>query len=296
MRLLNSKTFELRNFDNSPSPKYAIFSHRWYEDELKYEDFRAQDLLDGTNSGRAYDKVRNACRIARDNHFEWIWIDSCCINKASSEETSSSINSMFKWYQEADVCYVYLFDVQYRDNRASNIESFTSNGVHGKASEWFERGWTLQELLAPRSMMFFDASWEPIGTRVQLAKEISSVTGIDARYLDGTETFRSASVAKRLSWQSHRRTTKAEDIAYTLVGILGVSLAPMYGEGSQAFMRLQEAFLNRYPDESLFAWMAPSSWLPRHAQRWRDGEWGLLAPSVACFRESGDVVLRGPSP
>lgn len=139
-------------------------------------------------------------------------------------------------------------------------------------------------------MKFFDTDWVPIGTRAQLAAEIERVTGIEARFLDGSEEFRSASIATRLSWQSRRKTTEEEDMAYSLVGIMGVSLVPIYGEGRQSFLKLQQELLKSYRDESIFSWTAPASRLPKHDRQWGKGEWGLLAPWVDCFQDSRDVV------
>jgi hypothetical protein len=236
------------------------------------------------------DKIRNTCRVAREDKLEWVWIDSCCINKDSSEELNRSINAMFKWYQEAAVCYTFLSDVLLSERHKTTAFKRESSE---KDSEWFERGWTLQELLAPRAMKIFDANWLPMGTRAQLAPEIERVTGIEARFLDGSEEFRTASIATRLSWQARRRTTEEEDMAYSLLGVLGVSLVPLYGEGRQSFLRLQQELLKTYRDESIFAWIAPASRLPKHDRQWDQGQWGLLAPWVDCFEGSRDVVITG---
>jgi hypothetical protein len=211
------------------------------------------------------DKIRNTCRVAREDKLEWVWIDSCCINKDSSEELNRSINAMFKWYQEAAVCYTFLSDVLSSEKHKTTTFKRVSSE---KDSEWFERGWTLQELLAPRTMKIFDANWLPMGTRAQLAPEIERVTGIEARFLDGSEKFRTASIATRLSWQARRRTTEEEEMAYSLLGVLGVSLVPLYGEGRQSFLKLQQELLKTYRDESIFAWTAPASRLPKHDRQW----------------------------
>jgi hypothetical protein len=138
---------------------------------------------------------------------------------------------MFKWYQEAAVCYTFLSDVVASEQQTAVFKRQGSE----KSSEWFERGWTLQELLAPRKMKFFDMAWVAMGTRTQLAAAIERVTGIESRFLDGSEEFRRASIATRLSWQANRKTTEEEDMAYSLLGILGVSLVPTYGDGRQSF-------------------------------------------------------------
>ncbi|KAL9621542.1 MAG: hypothetical protein Q9160_004072 [Pyrenula sp. 1 TL-2023] len=290
MRLLNVTTFELREFRQRASrPKYAILSHRWFDQEITFDSFSASDLQDGRLRTPQLDKIRGTCRIAKGDKLEWVWIDSCCINKDSSEELNRSLNSMFKWYQEAEVCYTYLSDVLAADQKQANFKRSDS----GKDSEWFERGWTLQELIAPRTMKFFDKNWVSMGTRAQLAKEISSITGIEVQILDGSEAFRSASLATRLSWQARRKTTEEEDMVYGLLGLMGVSLVPTYGEGRQAFTRLQQELLKTYRDESIFAWKAQGRHLPQHDRQWSQGQWGLLAPWVDCFQDSRDIVHNG---
>lgn len=291
MRLLNATTFELRDFRQRAScPQYAILSHRWFQEEITFNSFSASDLRDECLRTPQLDKIRGTCRIANEEKLEWVWIDSCCINKDSSEELNRSINSMFNWYREAAMCYTYLSDVLASDQKSITFKRSDSD----KESEWFERGWTLQELLAPRAMKFFDKEWMPMGTRAQLAREIASVTGIEAQILDGSEAFRSASLATRLSWQARRKTTEEEDMVYSLLGLLGVSLVPTYGEGKQAFMRLQQELLKTYRDESIFAWKARAHQLPQHDRQWSQGQWGLLAPWVDCFQSSRDIVLTGP--
>ena len=143
-------------------------------------------------------------------------------------------------------------------------------------------------------MRFFDSNWNVIGEKSGLAAPIASITGIDACYLTGQKDFKNTSIATRLSWQANRRTTEVEDMAYSLIGILGVSLLPIYGEGREAFMRLQRELVNTQPDESLFAWTAPLETKlpsPNRSQSWSPDEWGLLAPSPDCFRDAGDITL-----
>jgi hypothetical protein len=197
---------------------------------------------------------------------------------------------MFKWYREAAECYAYLFDVVATEKDASVFKRESSN----KCSEWFERGWTLQELLAPRAMRFFDKNWTVIGTRKELAPEIARITGIEVRFLDGSAAFRTANIATKLSWMAHRKTSKEEDMAYCLLGIFDVDLVPTYGEGRRVFLKLQQRLLQSYKDESIFAWkLPPGSRLPKHDHDWDQDEWGLLAPWFDCFQDSGDIVTTG---
>lgn len=290
MRLLDTETYELRDHAGYPV-KYAILSHRWYSEEITFNTLDPVRLRDKTVFTPQLNKIRGACDQARDDGWKWIWIDSYCIDKTSSEEVARSIRSMFQWYRKAETCYTYLTDVSKSAKSRNVLES-----APGNPSEWFERGWTLQELLAPRKMTFFDTSWNEIGDKLELAPAIERITGISARYLRDIEDFRTASVATRLSWQASRKTTQIEDMAYSLFGILDVALTPMYGEGREAFMRLQRELVDTRPDESLFAWTAPTGSLPSHGRSssWSPDEWGLLAPSPDCFRDSRDVVIGNP--
>ena len=295
MRLLNVETYELKNIEQSV-PAYAILSHRWYEEEITLESLNAAQLKNTQEWSPQLDKIRGACARATEAGLKWVWIDSCCINQNSAKELSQSINSMFQWYQKAAVCYTYLSDVVSSTPGSNIFERHETKGQPGgKHSEWFERGWTLQELLAPRKMIFFDRNWQKIGTRAELVTEISRITSIEAQYLTGGEEFRNACIATKLSWQAGRRTTEVEDIAYSLVGVLGVQLGPIYGEGRQAFQRLQEEILRTQFDESIFAWTVPAGSLPSHSRPWASDQWGLLAPSPDCFMNSRDITVNGPS-
>ncbi|KAI0372289.1 hypothetical protein BV20DRAFT_1064414 [Pilatotrama ljubarskyi] len=162
-------------------------------------------------------KIRRCCTYALQEGYRYVWIDSCCIDKSSSAELTEAINSMFKWYQLASICYVYLEDVG----------SFT-------------RGWTLQELIAPSVVFFFlSMEWIPLGTKDTLSAIIEHITGIDWAILVHRESLGSVSVARRLSWASGRKTSREEDEAYSLLGIFGVHMPTIYGEGYNACIRLQ---------------------------------------------------------
>jgi hypothetical protein len=201
--------------------------------------------------------------------LKYAWIDTCCIDKSSSAELSQAINSMYQWYSDAQVCYAYLSDVSHSTEQDSKFSEF-------RRSKWFTRGWTLQELLAPSEVVFFDRVWVKLGTKASLEDTISDVTGITHMF-----RFGQASVAQKMSWASKRETTRIEDMAYCLLGIFDVHMPPLYGEGENAFFRLQVEILRKNDDESIFAWEADAS------------ESGLLAKSPAAFRGSSDVRQIG---
>ncbi|KAI1792716.1 HET-domain-containing protein [Ganoderma leucocontextum] len=191
-------------------------------------------------------KIRDACAVARANGFRLIWIDSCCIDKASSAELSEAINSMYAWYAGADVCYAYLVDVPPQDDH-------WVEGSRFRRSVWFTRGWTLQELIAPFEVIFLSQDWNVIGSKRDLVDLVEEITTISADALLRETSLDEFSVARRLSWASKRQTTRVEDQAYSLLGIFDIYMPTLYGEGERAFRRLQEEIMQRIPDQSLFA-------------------------------------------
>lgn len=219
-------------------PNYAILSHRWFEEEVTFQDMSRSDI----EQMRGYAKLSSACDRALSFGFGYLWMDTCCIDKTSSSELSESINSMYAWYKAAMLCIVYLNDVH-----RSSWED------HLKESEWFKRGWTLQELIAPEELIFVDKDWDVIGTKKILATRLAEITGINKHALL-TGNLDRISIATKMSWASRRRTTRPEDIAYSLMGIFDVHMPTIYGEGDRAFIRLQEEIMKRSNDQSIFAW------------------------------------------
>ncbi|KAK7448837.1 hypothetical protein VKT23_013566 [Stygiomarasmius scandens] len=278
MRLLNTKIFEIKEF-YTDIPLYAILSHTWEEDEVTFQD--AQDIqgikkLDHTNSKSGWSKVKNACRYALKHDFDWIWIDSCCIDKSSSAELSEALNSMYQYYTDAEVCYVYLSDVSSKEDPRRARSKFRS-------SKWFTRGWTLQELIAPMYAVFLDKDWGEIGTRWSLRDAISAITTVPVDIFEGRADVDKFSIAQRMSWAADRETKRPEDLAYCLMGIFNVNMPPIYGEGAEkAFIRLQQEIIKISDDRSIFVWMSESS---------STEERGLLARSPREFRASGQVSI-----
>lgn len=171
----------------------------------------------------------------------------CCIDKSSSAELSEAINSMFRYYERAAVCYAYLADVSAtRDERGILIDL--------PQSDWFNRGWTLQELIAPSDLRFYSKNWEMLGTRSELCNVLHEITNIDVMVLQQKKDLSLISVSRRMSWASRRKTSRVEDIAYCLLGIFQVNMALIYGEGSKAFFRLQEEIMKTTYDHTLFLW------------------------------------------
>jgi hypothetical protein len=259
MRLLHTSTLEQRLFAND-TPAYAILSHTWGDDEITFQDLVGSEM-DTLVGRKGYDKVRSCCAQAREDGFDWVWIDTCCIDKTSSAELSETINSMYSWYGNASVCYAYLEDVSWPPK---NQRCWTAaEKARFKGSRWFKRGWTLQELIAPRYLEFYSSNWSEIGTKKSLLDLVEEATGIDRHALDG-QPLEAWPISARMSWASDRETTREEDSAYCLLGIFNVHMPMIYGEGARAFQRLQEEILRREPDLSIIAWSFPS---PRRRTR-----------------------------
>jgi hypothetical protein len=248
MRLLNASSFELQDFPQGQIPPYAILSHTWGATE---EEVIFQDMVDLGKARKkpGFQKIRGCCRQAQRDRFEWVWIDSCCIDKTSSAELSEAINTMFQWYKDAHICYAYLNDVV--SSPALVWKMQPSDDF--KRSRWFSRGWTLQELIAPHVLYFFNNDWEIIATRASFASILEEITGIPDLVLRGG-SISEYCVLEKMSWAQGRITTRIEDIAYCLLGLFEINMPLLYGEGHKAFVRLQEEILKSSGDYSLFAW------------------------------------------
>jgi hypothetical protein len=216
-------------------PPYAILSHTWGKDE---EEVTFDDLQNDRGKNKAgYIKLEFCVEQARKDQLEYFWVDTCCINKANHTELSEAITSMFRWYQNAAKCYVYLSDVSTPSNSGSQSQSEWDTKF--RQSKWFTRGWTLQELLAPRSVEFFSQGQQVLGTKQTLEQIIHEITGIPQRALQRVPTSQ-FTVDERLRWAERRTTTKVEDRAYCLLGIFDIFMPIIYGEGDNAFRRLKE--------------------------------------------------------
>lgn len=284
-RLINTKTLDFEE-PTGPDVKYAILSHRWV-DEVTYQEWVLRCQSPSLKERHGYLKIKEFCRLVRSEGIEYAWVDTNCIDKTNSSELSEAINSMFVWYRDAARCYVYLHDLH--DWPEEGVRARHRHGYSNLAAcEWFTRGWTLQELLAPREIWFYSAEWDYIGSGSdpKLCEELSNASGIPVDHLNHTLDLYEASVAQRMSWAAQRRSTRGEDEAYCLLGLFGINIPPLYGEGGQrAFKRLQEEILKVSTDQTIFAWNWPSGWVPDSP------DWvTLLAPSPAAFKNSRHYV------
>ena len=216
-------------------PPYAILSHTWADDK---DEVHFDDLQNGCYKSKAgYSKIRFCGEQAQKDKLDWFWVDTCCIDKANHTELSEAITSMFRWYRDAVRCYVYLADVSVcgrdedRPKRTLKLDF--------RKSRWFTRGWTLQELIAPVSVEFFSLEGERLGNKQTLEQQIHEITGIPIAALRGAPLSQFTD-AERMRWAAQRSTKKKEDTAYCLLGIFGVFMPLIYGEGENAFMRLKK--------------------------------------------------------
>ncbi|KAL8994767.1 MAG: hypothetical protein Q9169_005351 [Polycauliona sp. 2 TL-2023] len=241
MWLINAKTLKLEEVWGETVKSYAILSHRWEEEEVSHQDMHDYAIA---VKKKGFTKIAKSCELALKDGFDYMWVDTCCIDKKSSAELSEAINSMFRWYESAGICYAFLSDVDCSREEADE----TSIHHQIQQSMWFARGWTLQELLAPRNVVFYDSNWISLGTKKSLDRVIEQRTGIDALALDRSCYFTAFSIAQRMSWAAERITTRSEDTAYRLLGLFQVNMPMLYGEGQQAFMRLQEEIIKQSDD------------------------------------------------
>lgn len=176
MRLIKAYTLEIVEFIGACTPPYAILSHTWGDEEVTFQD--SQDMSRAFLKG-GFAKIQGACNQALRDRLEYVWVDTCCIDKTSSAELLEAINSMFAWYRDASLFYVYLADTPDTAARL-NSEGKLDKDDPFHRSRWFTRGWTLQELLAPRNVVFFSMNWTRIGTKIDLKIPVSQVTGVEA--------------------------------------------------------------------------------------------------------------------
>lgn len=228
--------------------KYAVLSHRWSLEGEPTFQMVTEKGLEGDAPG--IQKLKKFCDAAETLGCRLAWADTCCIDKTSSAELDEAILSMFKWYRNSAVCVVHLA-------MATDQNSIPND-------PWFTRGWTLQELLAPARIKFYGADWTPLSIfpndkkNTDIMRAVSEITGIDLRNL---RYFSPGllNVREKMLWASSRKTTRVEDIAYSLLGIFDISMPIAYGEGKRAFRRLMEAIVHGCREWQIFAWAGPHS-------------------------------------
>ena len=274
------KVFESRDDEDTT---YAILSHRWihltevnYEEMVKLAKMNVEER-DEIRRRLGYKKILDTCEQAKRDGYEWVWVDTCCIDTRSSAELSEAINSMYRWYANSRVCYAYLHDVH-----GSSFPTREDDKKYPMSTgwpEWFSRGWTLQEMIAPSNVQFFNVNWECIGDKKVLARTLTHITQVPEHILQEGLAGNRPCVAQIMSWAANRATTRLEDRAYSLMGLLDVNMPMLHGEGRKAFHRLQLEIIRTSNDQSIFAWQ----------RNVRTG--GILADDPSFFRNCSEMEL-----
>ena len=257
MRLLHRSSHGNLTFTDNlhdSIPAYAILSHTWGNDE---DEVTFRDMEDGSGLGKkGYEKIKFCGEQAARDGLQYFWVDTCAIDKRDNVELTEAINSMFRWYQNAAKCYVYLADVQTKGTDQVTWETAF------RTSRWFSRGWTLQELIAPPSVEFFSYDRQRLGDRASLRQQVHEITGIPTLALQGG-SLDGFSVEERMSWAAKRSTKREEDMEYCLLGIMGVYLPLIYGEGKEnALARLETAVAERLRSKTYASTPAGTCKLP----------------------------------
>jgi len=283
---LTPQTKILEELDDART-SYAVLSHRWgkevsYDEMVQLPKMVAEDRYE-VRARAGYQKIVHSCKQAEKDGFDWLWVDTCCIDKRSSAELSEAINSMYRWYKNSKRCYAYLHDVE----QAWFPTFRNTSKFHGSTGwpEWFSRGWTLQELIAPKDVRFFNKDWEHIGDKKGLATALNEITRVPEHILKNGIPPKRPSVAQIMSWAADRETTRVEDRAYSLLGLIGVHMPMLYGEGNHAFQRLQLEIIRMSNDQSIFAW-------DPHGRIHRSGS--VLADDPSFFRDCHDIIKMDP--
>ncbi|KAF2633333.1 kinesin light chain, partial [Macroventuria anomochaeta] len=251
----------LTDFRGKPIPPYAILSHRWSDSETLIEDISNGKYKEREEGNR---KLRFCAKQAAKDGLQYFWIDTCCIDRWDNNERSKAINSMFQWYQNAARCYVFLSDVAVSSATDASQRSCWEPSFRG--SDWFKRGWTLQELVAPVTVEFFSREGHRLGDKASLDQLLHNITDIPLAALRNCPLDQ-FSTSERRRWVGNRRTTEEEDIVYCLLGLLGVFMPTTYREGKESAQgRLQTEIEAASNAPSIIPFSQNESFVGREAQ------------------------------
>ncbi|KAI6144919.1 hypothetical protein BKA82DRAFT_4168114 [Pisolithus tinctorius] len=236
---------------------YVMFSHAWQGTEPSFQDVNtveSKSVWQLPNTPLS-EKLRNFCKETRRLGYNWAWSDTCCIDKSTSSILNQSLTSMYKWYANSAATLVFLADVAHPSKSGDLAHSL-----------WMTRAWTLQELLSPKVIFFYDAQWKLyLGDTSANHKESPEIMQelVDAiRIPGGTIVSFSPDdlgVREKLRLASTRNATVEEDVAYSLIGIFKSDIRPHYGEGPDALGHLLEEIVARSGEVAVLAWSGQSS-------------------------------------
>ncbi|KAL4080704.1 hypothetical protein J3A83DRAFT_4084525, partial [Scleroderma citrinum] len=228
---------------------YTILSHRWNEQEVNYDEMVELVKTEENDEIRqrfGYKVILGSCEQAKRDGCKWLWVDICCIDKCSSADLSEVINSTYRWYEKSRVCYAYLHDV-----RGSSLPVDCDERMYRNSNgfpEWF----SLLEFAAPNNVQFFNNDWQPIGNKRTFSYILSRITRVPQHILRYGLSSNSPCVVQIMLWAANRTTTRVEDGAYSLLGLLDVNMPALYGEGKKAFHPLQLDIIRTSNDQSIF--------------------------------------------
>ncbi|KAL2255666.1 hypothetical protein VTK26DRAFT_2921 [Humicola hyalothermophila] len=282
MGLINTSTLQLEEFFGSSKPPYAILSHTWEKEEVLFADTAN---LWRARAKAGFAKVKSTCALAARQGYDYVWIDTCCIDKSSSSELSEAINSMFAWYQESRGSPVRPFSIQIQGTCPEETAPVGKTKIHSLCTHIYS---TL-----PR-VEFYSASWDYLGEKKDpgFISTLSTASRVEEVFLSGILPLEKVCVAKKMYWASHRKTARLEDEAYCLMCLFQVNMPLLYGERLNAFMRLQHEIVKKTHDMSISAWYCDPSFdrNMRHDTRFLVGPVFARSPSI--FRCSSNIALR----
>ncbi|KAF8546038.1 hypothetical protein OG21DRAFT_1428033, partial [Imleria badia] len=230
--------------------QYVMFSHRWEYGEPLFRKVQNISIY-GLESSPPNIKLQKFCKLIRSLGFQWVWSDTCCIDKKDNVVLQESLVAMFTWYRGSSLTIVYLRGVRSHSQQPGAL----------RKSIWNTRAWTYQEYVAAQTVQFYTEDWEPyLGLAMfnhkespAIVTEMEQASGVSAQELavlrPGLERVR-----EKLFLASMRQTTLVEDTAYSLLGIFNVAIPVIYGEGDRAVGRLLEHILTGSGDVTILAW------------------------------------------
>ncbi|KAI6095815.1 hypothetical protein F5141DRAFT_1265501 [Pisolithus sp. B1] len=235
---------------------YVMFSHVWQGNEPSFQEVNAVKSVWDLPETPPNEKLRSFCKKTRELGYKWAWSDTCCIDKSTSSTLDQSLTSMYKWYADSAATLVFLADAVHPSKPGDLTRSL-----------WMTRAWTLQELLAPKVIFFYDSRWKPYlnifgenhKQSVDIMQELADAIKISHRTIT-TFSPDDLAIREKLRLASTRNATYVEDIAYSLIGIFKSDIRPHYGEGANALGHLLEEIVTRFGEVTVFAWSGKSSY------------------------------------
>ena len=260
--------------------RYVMLSHTWEGDEPLFQQVIGISVYDLAKS-RTHDKLKTFCEIVRDAGFNWAWSDTCCIDKSDHSVLQEALVAMFKWYHGSAMTIVSLYGVHSPSQRGALVKS-----------KWNTRGWTLQEYFAATVIQFYTEDWTLYldlelpnhKESPEVIEEMEQATRVSAQQLmvlrPGLTNIR-----EKLCLASTRQTTRAEDVAYSMLGIFSVTgITPIYGEEEKPLGLLLANILAGSGDVSILAWTGESgsynSCLPAHIAVFEQPATSHLPPPI----------------